>query len=58
VVVHVEVHLGDTGWFNDLVGRFSCVGCCVIFLIVFHLHVVALVVSWFFLVRGQGVEAD
>lgn len=54
----MEVHLGDTGWFNDLVGRFSCVGCCVIFLIVFHLHVVALVVSWFFLARGQGVEAD
>ena len=26
VVVHAEVHLGDTGCPNDLVGRFSCVG--------------------------------
>ena len=26
VMVHVAVHLGDTGWSIDLVGRFSCVG--------------------------------
>lgn len=48
LVVHAEVHLGDTGWSTDSVEVFLLCGVCVIFLIVFHLYVAAFGVSWFF----------
>jgi hypothetical protein len=54
VVVHAATQLSDAGWVNNLVERFSCVGCCVIFLIVFHLYVVVFVVSWFFWYEGRA----
>ena len=56
VVVHAEVHLGDTGWATDSVEVFLLCGVCVIFLIVFHLYVAAFVVGWMSVVFTLWVE--